>query len=235
VVTWWPRALRAARDRAATAPSDGAAAGHKLSSADVTATDPGSQPRRDLHTDTAMRLLGLLQRMSATWNTTTHAQPDPDMPTAQPRRVPFRGTPVRRACAPTGGHTIGNIVNIGPYRSRPLHPQVRPFLLANGRTRAHTRHPLLVHTIVSAPRYHPTTTDTLGPLERDVYEHARRGVSVAEVSAHTGLALGLVRVILADLAHRNVITIHPATGSAATDRSVTASVLERVLSGLQRL
>jgi len=126
-------------------------------------------------------------------------------------------------------------VTFHPYRPYPLHPQVRPFLLANGRTRARTRHPLLVHTIVSAPRYAPVTVAALGPLERDVYEHARHGVSVAEVSAHTGLALGLVRVILGDLAHRNLITIHPATGYVATDQRVTASVLERVLDGLQQL
>lgn len=119
-----------------------------------------------------------------------------------------------------------------PYR---FHPQVRPFLLANGRTRARTRHPLMVHTIVSAPRYDQVIVAALATLERTVYEHARQGISVAEVSAHTGLALGLVRVILGDLANRNMITIHPATGSMATDRTVTASVLERVLSGLQQL
>ena len=122
-----------------------------------------------------------------------------------------------------------------PYRLTPVHPQVRPFLLANGRTRAPTRRPLMVHTIVSAPRYGPFTAAALAPLERSVYEHARRGASVAEVSAHSGLALGLVRVILADLANRSLITIHPATGFPATEQVGTTAVLERVLSGLQQL
>ena len=122
-----------------------------------------------------------------------------------------------------------------PYRLHPRHPQVRPFLLAHGRTRARTRHPLMVHTIVSAPRGDPVTVAKLAPLERDVYERAQPGMSVAEVSAHTGLALGLVRVILGDLANRNMITIHAATGPMATDPTMTASVLERVLSGLQQL
>jgi Protein of unknown function (DUF742) len=126
-------------------------------------------------------------------------------------------------------------VALRPYRPYPFHPQVRPFLLANGRTRARTRHPLMVHTIVSAPRYDPGIVATLAPLERDVYEHARQGVSVAEVSAHTGLALGLVRVTLGDLANRDMITIHPATGPVAIDQTGNASVLERVLNGLQRL
>lgn len=121
------------------------------------------------------------------------------------------------------------------YRTNPVHPQVRPFLLANGRTRARTRHPLMVHTIVSAPPYGPVGVAALAPPERTVYEYARQGVSVAEVSAHTGLALGLVRVVLADLADRNMITIHSATGSPATDQIGSAAVLERVLSGLQQL
>ena len=122
-----------------------------------------------------------------------------------------------------------------PFHGYPLHPQVRPFLLAHGRTRTRTRHPLMVHTIVSAPRSDPVAVAALAPLERDVYEQARPGMSVAEVSAHTGLALGLVRVVLGDLANRNLITIHAETGPTATDHSVTASVLERVLSGLQQL
>ncbi|GAA2594012.1 DUF742 domain-containing protein [Dactylosporangium fulvum] len=115
-------------------------------------------------------------------------------------------------------------------RAYRAHPQVRPFVLAGGRTRVRTRHPLLVHTLVSVPRFDPALAAHLTRQERAVYEHARHGLSVAEVSAHTGLSLGLVRVILGDLANSTLITIHPATESVTT-----VLTLERVLRGLQQL
>jgi hypothetical protein len=121
------------------------------------------------------------------------------------------------------------------YRGPRPHPQVRPFILARGRTRARTRHPLPVHTLVSAPRYDPVIAAALTPQERAVYEHARQGMSVAEVSAHTRLSLGLVRVLLGDLAGMGTITIHPATESVAGAPMVTVSLLERVLRGLEQL
>lgn len=121
----------------------------------------------------------------------------------------------------------------GAYRT---HPQVRPFILAGGRTRARTRHPLLIHTIVSAPQHPQLTPSRLTAQERGVYQLVRRRMSVAEVSAHSGLALGLVRVILGDLASRDLITIHPATESiTGPGVTVTLPVLEKVLLGLQRL
>ncbi|MGI5214921.1 DUF742 domain-containing protein [Plantactinospora sp. CA-290183] len=112
---------------------------------------------------------------------------------------------------------------------------MRPFVLARGRTRTRTRHPLWVHTLVSVPHYDPMLATALTPQERAVYEHARQGMSVAELSAHTGLSLGLVRVFLGDLARRDALTIHPVTESTAATPTVTNTLLQRVLDGLQRL
>jgi hypothetical protein len=120
-------------------------------------------------------------------------------------------------------------------RAYRTHPKVRQFVLARGRTRTRTRHPLMVHTLVSAAHYAPTVAATLTPQERAVYDCTHRNVSVAEVSAHTGLSLGLVRVILGDLASSEAITIHPATESFALAPDATRSVLEKVLHGLQQL
>jgi hypothetical protein len=119
------------------------------------------------------------------------------------------------------------------------HPQVRPFVLAAGRTRARTRHPLLVHTIVSAEAYDRRVAAALTRQERAVYEctyaAGADGVSVAEVSAHTGLALGLVRVILGDLLDWDAITVHSTGFSPWEPAPVTRSLLERVIRGLQQL
>jgi len=118
------------------------------------------------------------------------------------------------------------------------HPQVRPFVLAHGRTRTRTRHPLLVNTLVSA-QYDPVLAAELTPQERAVYEYAAtaEGMSVAEVSAHTRMSLGLVRVILGDLAGRGAITIHAASaGSSGLEPSpVDYETLERLLRGLEQL
>jgi hypothetical protein len=115
------------------------------------------------------------------------------------------------------------------------HPQVRPFLLARGRTRALSRYPIMVHTIVSAPHYDLTVAAMLTRTERLVYEQARQRISVAEVSAHTGLSLGLVRVVIGDLAQLAAIVIHPATEQLTAGSAVSISILERVLDGLLRL
>jgi hypothetical protein len=115
------------------------------------------------------------------------------------------------------------------------HPQVRPFLLDRGRTRALARHPIMVHTIVSVPHYDPTVAATLTRTERLVYEQARQRISVAEVSARTGLSFAVVRVAIGDLAQLAAIVIHPATEQLTVGNAVSISMLERLLDGLLRL
>jgi hypothetical protein len=64
--------------------------------------------------------------------------------------------------------------------------------------------------------------------------------SVAELSAHTRLPLGVVRVLVTDLAHDKHLMIH--TGGTAQDASVhdehgglSLSLLESVLDGIAAL
>lgn len=115
------------------------------------------------------------------------------------------------------------------------HAQVRPFVQARGRTRAPSLHPILVHTIVEAARYNAAAAAAMTDQEWRVYDMARSPMSVAEISAHTDLALGLVRVIIADLAAQNLIDIHPATEHAPDGDDVSTNMLERLLRGLQQL
>ncbi|MQA10320.1 MAG: DUF742 domain-containing protein [Pseudonocardiaceae bacterium] len=107
--------------------------------------------------------------------------------------------------------------------------RVRPYALTGGRTK--TRHQLLVETLVSVPHYDPTLSESLMPESRLLYERARTRVSIAELSALLTMPLGVVRVLVSDLATQGAIFIHPTAHAYQHDRQV----LERILDGLKRL
>lgn len=105
--------------------------------------------------------------------------------------------------------------------------RVRPYALTGGRTT--TRHHLLVETLLSVPRYNPTLSDALMPESRALYERARTQTSVAELSLTLELPLGVVRVLISDLAAQGALFIHPTAFRHDT------TMLERVLDGLKQL
>ncbi|MFC6884752.1 MULTISPECIES: DUF742 domain-containing protein [Actinomadura] len=108
-------------------------------------------------------------------------------------------------------------------------PWVRPYVLTGGRTRGRTH--LLVHTVISGRRYDAAFAERLLPEARALYERAHAtSESVAELSAHCGVSLGVTRVLLADLAAGDRIAI-AAEGTSPYDRNV----LERVIDGLREL
>lgn len=108
-------------------------------------------------------------------------------------------------------------------------PWVRPYVLTRGRTR--TGRPLLVHTLVSAPAYDAAFAARLPPEARRLYSRANtHAESVAELSAHCGVPLGVTRVLLADLAAHDRVMIAPQPGSSPYDRDL----LERVIDGLRQ-
>ena len=107
-------------------------------------------------------------------------------------------------------------------------PWVRPYVLTGGRTRTR-KHPL-VHTLVSVDRYDPTATAGLSPETRRLYERAAAGTqSVAELSAHCAVSLGVTRVLLEDLAAAGLVHINDDALSAPRDHHL----LERVIAGLR--
>ncbi|NYH77058.1 hypothetical protein FHR84_000372 [Actinopolyspora biskrensis] len=107
--------------------------------------------------------------------------------------------------------------------------RVRPYALTGGRTRS--RHQLLVETMISVTEYDRDRAEKLLPESRAVYEHARSPVSLAELSATLDIPLGVIRVLVSDLAADGVIFIHP-TGQAY---SYDHNILERILDGLNKL
>ncbi|MEU7182570.1 DUF742 domain-containing protein [Streptomyces celluloflavus] len=116
--------------------------------------------------------------------------------------------------------------------------RVRPYSLTGGRTKF--GHVLLVETFVAAldaPEERRELTsggwgDRVMPEMRAIVELCRRMRSVAEISALLKMPLGVVRVLLSDLADQGKIRVYgTGHGTGRPDRAL----LERVLSGLQRL
>lgn len=114
-------------------------------------------------------------------------------------------------------------------RLAPTNPWVRPYVLTSGRTHGHAQ--LLVHTMMSAPGYDPLFASTLPPEARVLYERACSVTeSVAELSAHCGVPLGVTRVLLSDLCSAGRVLAEAPAAPSPFDRTL----LERVLDGLRQ-
>ncbi len=107
-------------------------------------------------------------------------------------------------------------------------PWVRPYVLTGGRTQ--TRKYPYLHTLVSVDRYDESASARLQPEARRLYERAAVGVqSVAELSAHCQVSLGVTRVLLEDLAAAEMVRVNDDALSAPPDHHL----LSRVIAGLR--
>ena len=104
--------------------------------------------------------------------------------------------------------------------------RVRPYTLTRGRTAVHR--PLLVETCVSAVgAVHP---DTVREEARELYRACAGRISIAELAVRLSMAVGVVRVLVADLIDAGLVRVH-ATGQDLPQRQL----LERVLHALEQL
>lgn len=121
--------------------------------------------------------------------------------------------------------------------------RVRPYSLTGGRTRF--GHVLLVETFVgttaaleAAPERRELTNSPLSsrvmPEMRAIVELCRRMRTVAEIAALLQMPLGVVRVLISDLADQGKIRVY-GTGTGHGTGRPDRMLLERVLSGLRRL
>ncbi|MER6289061.1 MULTISPECIES: DUF742 domain-containing protein [Streptomyces] len=120
--------------------------------------------------------------------------------------------------------------------------RVRPYSLTGGRTRF--GHVLLVETFVAstaaleaAEERRELTNGSLRsvmPELRAIVELCRRMRTVAEIAALLKMPLGVVRVLLSDLADQGKIRVY-GTGTGHGTGRPDRALLERVLSGLRRL
>ncbi len=111
-------------------------------------------------------------------------------------------------------------------------PVARPYTVTGGRTRARgTRHFDLVDLIVRSGKDADITS--VSPERARILDLCRIPVSVAELAAIIGLPLGVVRVLLGDLLHENLIEVM----ESAPRRGVVTDqrLLSKVLEGLRAL
>lgn len=108
---------------------------------------------------------------------------------------------------------------------------VRPYTWTGGRTAP--VFDLAVETLVSTSKHGHDVAVLTSEEHRAVAELCRGPRSVAEVAALLSLPLGVVRVLLADMADIGLVVVHrSANGSSNTP---DMALMERVLSGLRRL
>ena len=113
----------------------------------------------------------------------------------------------------------------GPDRRR-----VRPYAMTGGRTRP-THDDLEIETLVSTTST-GEQTPKLTVEQRAIAALCHDLLSIAEVSAHLHLPLGVVRILVGDMADEHLVRVHrPAHAGDPPD----LELLERVLDGLQTI
>jgi hypothetical protein len=108
---------------------------------------------------------------------------------------------------------------------------VRPYVLTRGRTQS--RRHLAIEALVSTRAGAHWNGARLTGEFRSVRSLCHRPRSVAEVAATLSVPLGVVRVLLDDMAEQGLVTIHDSRVSA--DGRPAMALMERVLHGLRRL
>lgn len=112
-------------------------------------------------------------------------------------------------------------------------PLVRPYALTGGRTKPATAYPI---EALVATEWHVPAGAVRSPEEQAIADLCRESRSVAEVAALVRLPLGVVRVLIGDLADRGVVKVHAAGRSdPSSDSSPDRALLQRVLTGLRKL
>lgn len=110
--------------------------------------------------------------------------------------------------------------------------RIRPYAMTGGRTRPKIDLPL--ETLVRTNDRGRSVRHEVGTEERRILDLAVEPLSVAEISAHLGVVLGVARVLVGDLVTSGRLdrsNLPPAPSGGGPD----VSLLERVLDGLKAL
>jgi hypothetical protein len=105
---------------------------------------------------------------------------------------------------------------------------LRPYAITGGRTRARSHlalEALVVTSVDDAGR------SRLGLERRTVADLAVTPISVAELSAHLQVPVGVARVLVGDMADEGLVRVHQPGGEGRPD----VALLERVLHGIRAL
>lgn len=109
---------------------------------------------------------------------------------------------------------------------------VRPYALTEGRTLPSIDLPLeaIIATIEDADSNNLAPQD----IRASIVALCEQRISIAEIAAHLGVPIGVVRVLVADLVVAGSLEIHATLRSDAS-RVERRELIERTLSGLRAL
>ena len=107
---------------------------------------------------------------------------------------------------------------------------VRPYTVTGGRTKP--RYQLQIEAMVAASHYEARDLSILSPECQSILGFCRDWRSVAEISAVLRMPLGVVRVLIADMAMDGLVRVHQLDHAHGRP---DLNLLERVLSGLRKL
>ena len=111
--------------------------------------------------------------------------------------------------------------------------RVRPYAMTGGRVRSSTDLPL--ETIVRVTDRGAASADEAAAERRQICNLCVDPLSIAEISAHLDLPLGVTRVLVGDMVTEGLLDTHRPTASADGSDRPDLRLLERVLVGLQAL
>jgi tRNA threonylcarbamoyladenosine modification (KEOPS) complex Pcc1 subunit len=107
---------------------------------------------------------------------------------------------------------------------------VRAYAWTGGRTRSSVQ--LEIETLISTTPRAEDLLATMRSEHQSVTRLCRQAKSVAEIGALLGLPIGVVRVLLDDMAGIGLVTVH---ATQTTDGQPDVDLLQRVLRGLSNL
>lgn len=122
----------------------------------------------------------------------------------------------------------------GKWVDRDSDPVVRPYAVTGGRTEPADGEVLDLIAVIMAARRPAEPTDqlALSPEHRRILNLCRHPATVADVASDTGLPVGVIRVLLADLIQQGRVKVLP--GRPAGQKP-SAQLLREVLHGLRAL
>jgi|SRR4030081_3375232 hypothetical protein len=134
---------------------------------------------------------------------------------------------------------VSTVVDVSPLttRHKPVSPpaarrsRVRPYARTGGRTRS--AHDLALEALVSTSDKARRYVGVGSPEHRAICGLCVETRSVAEIAAHLYLPLGVVKVLVGDMADAGLVVIHQ-PGLSLGDQS-SRDFMERVLQGLRAL
>src|SRR5262245_56531128 len=100
---------------------------------------------------------------------------------------------------------------------------VRPYALTGGRTRSTTQLPL--ETLVSTTEEGEAAASRLAWERQQIAHLCLRPISVAEISAHLHVPIGVARVLVGDMTEEGLVEVHKPREAGRPD----IDLLERVL------